>query len=206
MNYDLLKRILCLDGFVLENQVNVDGETVYIRPLYIEWLSLFPEIQMELAVEISKQIQKYNPQVLYAIEASILPLAALVAQELNIPLSIIRKPRNYKHEDDEPTIFIREELSNKPSVLLDDAIWSGYTIHYTLQEFARLDLSIPQCYFVFDFSAFCNGSRYLTQGEKIYIQKSDSWVSYQEIVEIAREIGLISELAYQKTVKLFCKA
>lgn len=203
MNHDLLERILCLDEFVVEKQVAVDGETVFIRPLYIEILSLYPEIQVELASVISEQIQRFNPQVLYAIEASVLPLATLVAQKLNIPLSIVRKPRNFKHENDEPTVFIKKELKNQPSVLLDDALWSGYTMHHVLQEFEQQDILIPQCYFVFDFSAFCNGCKFLTPKQHEYLHKRASWVSYQEVINCAYELGLISDFAYHGTLELF---
>ena len=204
MKNNLLNKILSIDGFVEEKAVTVDGETVYIRPLYIEKISLYPDIQAELAGALSEQIKRIRPQVLYAIEASILPLAALVVQNLNIPLSIVRKPRNFKHEDDEPTIFIEENMKSCPSVLLDDAIWSGYTMHHILLQFEMLGIQLPMCYFVFDLSTFCNGSCKLLSEQKDFLRSNSmSWVSYREVVDLMYEKGLISELAYQRTLKLF---
>ena len=203
MNYELLKKLICLDGFICEKQVNVDGEPVYIRPLYIEWLALFPNLQAELAIEIGKQLQKYEPKVLYAVEASILPLATLIAQYLKLPLSIVRKPRNYKHEEDEPTVFVEEGMKKLPAVLLDDAIWSGFTMNHILQEFEKLEIKPPHCYFIFDFSDFNQGKQYLTPQQKTFLQESESWVSYRTVVELAYQNGLISDTAYLKTRELF---
>ncbi len=200
----LLNKILSINGFVEETVVTVDGETVYIRPLYIEKISLYPDIQAELAGVLSEQIKKFDPQVLYAIEASILPLATLIAQNLNIPLSIVRKPRNFKHENNEPNIFIEEEMKCRPSVLLDDAIWSGYTMRYILEQFEALSIQLPKCYFIFDFSTFCNGCCKLLPEQKTFLQaNSVSWVSYREVIDLIYERGLISEFSYRETLKLF---
>lgn len=203
MRVELLKKIICLENFIIENKIKIDGEGMYIRPLYLELLALSPDIQMELAAEISKQIKKYHPQVLYAIESAILPLATLIAEKLNIPLSIVRKPRNYKHEDAEPTIFIREELKSLPSVLIDDAIWSGYTMHHIFKEFVRQNIKLPFCYFVFNFLDFCKGGAYLTEVQQKFLQNSDYWVNYREIVIIAHDFGLVSDLAYENTIQMF---
>lgn len=204
MKHNLLDKILSIPGFVEETMVAVDGEPVYIRPLYIEKVCLYPDIQMELADVISGQIKRFEPQMLYAIEASVLPLAALVAKNLNIPLSIVRKPRNFRHEEKEPDIFIEKDMEALPSVLLDDAIWSGYTMFHVLERFGELGIRPPVCYFVFDFSTFCNGSRELLPEQRDFLRaSSESWVSYREIVDLMYDKKLISQAAWQGTLKLF---
>lgn len=205
MRNDLLNEIINIKGFVTEQSAEVDEREVFIRPLYIELLSLYPSIQKELADEISEQIAKYKPQVLYAIEASILPIASLVANNLNIPLSIIRKPRNFKHEKEEPDLFIKDDLKNCPSVLLDDAIWSGYTINYVFQKLKKYGIQPPSCYFIFDFLDFNGGGRYLTEQDLFYLQKRTYWITYKEVLEISYTNGIVSNEAYQKTMLLFNK-
>lgn len=204
MRNELLNKILSISGFVEEKVVTVDEKPVYIRPLYIEKISLYPDIQAELASVLSEQIKKFEPQVLYAIEASVLPLATLVAQNLGIPLSIVRKPRNHRHEDDEPIIYIEEKMKSRPSVLLDDAIWSGFTLRHILPQFETLGIQLSMCYFIFDFSTFCDGFRELLPEQKRFLRaNSASWVSYREIVDLMYEKELISKSAYQGTLKLF---
>lgn len=203
MNKDLLERMLLLDNFVVEKVTGVDDVPVYIRPLYIELLSLNPSMQRELAQDISAQIRKWAPEVLYTVEASILPIASLVSQELDIPLSIIRKPRNFKHESDEPRIYISDELKGRPGVLFDDAAWSGYTMHYVFEFFRELGIPWPQCYFVFDFMDFDEGGNKLTEEERAFLRNRRSWVGYREVVGVAHRLDLISEHAYTHTMSLF---
>lgn len=205
MNKELINKILCLDSFIIEKTATVDDVEVYIRPLYVELLSLYPALQRELARDISAQVKSCFPEVevLYTVEASILPIASLVSQELDIPLSIIRKPRNYKHEDEEPKIYLIEELKNKKGLLLDDAVWSGYTMHYVFELFEEYKMPWPHCYFLFDFLDFNSGGKFLTLQERVFLQQCQAWITYREVVESAYHLGLISEKAYLHTVSLF---
>lgn len=203
MNKELLDKILSLENFIIEKQTLVDNTEIYIRPLYIELISLYPKLQKELAKEISVQISESSPEVIYAVEASILPVASLVSQELNIPLSVIRKPRNYKHENDEPQLYISNELKNKVSVLLDDAIWSGYTMRYIFELFRKQEIRMPQFYFLFDFMDFIKGGTYLDRHELAILGERRSWVTYRECVERAYIMGIISNETYKNTLNLF---
>lgn len=203
MNRDLINKILRLDNFIIEKMTIVDDTTVYIRPLYIELLSLYPGVQRELAKDISYQIKKLFPEVIYTVEASILPLASLVSQELDIPLSIIRKPRNFKHEDEEPKIYIADNLKNKPAILLDDAVWSGYTMHHVFKLFQDSHIPWPKCYFVFDLLNFNEGGKKLAKHEREFLKTCQSWITYRDIVESAYGLGIISEDAYSRTMALF---
>lgn len=205
MNNELLNKILNIENFVIEKKTFVDDINVYIRPLYIELISLYPKLQKELAEDISMQIGKFNPEVLYAVEASILPVASLVSQNLDVPLSIIRKPRNYKHEDEEPQIYITKALKSKPSILFDDAIWSGYTMSYVFELFQKYGICMPQFYFLFDFLDFNNGGIYLKAHELSLLNNRQSWVTYRKCVENAYRMGLVSDQAYINTLKLFNK-
>lgn len=205
MNNDLLKNILEIEDFIVEQDVIVDNEAVYIKPLYIEKLSLYPELQKKLAKSISKQIRKLSPEVLYVVEASIIPIATLVSQDLGIPMSIIRKKRNYKHEKDEPQIYLNKDLYSKTGVLLDDAIWSGYTMHYVFSLFSELGIELPKCYFIFDFYDFANGAARLSKREKEVLEGRMSWISYEKLIEFAYSNGYISEHAYMETKKRFSK-
>lgn len=203
MSNELLNKIINLDGFIVEDLAIVDKTKVYIRPLYVELLSLHPAILRELADEISEQIIKNKPQILYAIEAAILPIASLVSNNLNIPMSIIRKPRNYKHENEEPKLFIKKGMQNNPSVLLDDAIWSGYTINHTFRILKQYGIQPPFCYFIFDFMDFNGGGRFLSEQDLLYLQKKESWAKYNQVVEVAHINRKISDATYQKTMLLF---
>ena len=203
MNIDLLKRIVNIDGFVCEKTTEVDGMKVYIRPLYVELLALYPKIQKELADEISEQIIKRNPEVLYTVEASVLPIATLVANNLCIPMSIIRKSCNFKHEVDEPSIFLDSELIEAPAVLLDDAIWSGRTIHNVFRRLEWCGVKQVSCYFIFDFLNFNGGGRYLDKNDLLYLQRRECWTTYREALEMARHCSVISDMAYSKTIERF---
>lgn len=203
MKNNLLHKIINLDGFIIERSTQVDKKEVFIRPLYIELLSLYPLIQKSLADEISNDILKYKPKVLYAIEASVLPIAALVSDNLKIPMSIIRKPRNYKHENEEPELFIIDELRKCSSVLLDDAIWSGYTINYTFQILKKYGIQIPQCYFIFDFLDFNDGGCFLNENDLLYLKNRRYWTTYKNIIDISCDSGVISNETYRSTMQLF---
>lgn len=200
---DLLKDILEIEDFIVEQDVIVDNQAVCIRPLYIEKISLYPELQKKMGKAISNQIKKYSPEVLYVVEASIIPIATLVSQELGIPMSIIRKEDNYRHEEEEPPIFLNKDMYSKTGVLLDDAIWTGRTMHYVFGLFEKLGIELPQCYFIFDFYAFANGADKLLNEEKAILENRASWITYEELIEFAYSNGYISEHAYIETNKRF---
>ena len=200
---NLVRDIISIENFIIEKKTEVDGETVYIRPIYLELIYLYPDITNRLAGEIAEQIALLKPELLYAIEASILPLAMLVSHFLGIPLSIIRKPRNFAHEADEPELFINDILSMKRSILLDDAIWSGFTMNHVFQLFKRRNLDYPQCYFIFDFFDFNNGGVKLDMEFSPLLQNRVSWMTYDRLLKHALHHEKITREAYDNTVKLF---
>ncbi len=203
MSSELLKKIIELDHFIIEKETYVDNTKVYIRPLYIETLSLYPTIIRDIAKEISQQLACFSPRLLFAVESSILPVASIVSQNLDIPLSVIRKPRNFSHEVDEPAYYLSDEMKTLSAVLIDDAIWSGYTMHYVFDLFTREGVQWPNCYYVFDFLNFNDGGRFLETQEMDHLKNRHSWCDYREIVEYAYRRGKITENAYQNTVQLF---
>lgn len=204
---DILKRILEIPSFLIEKETLVDGKKVYIRPMYIEQIYLYPDILMDLVSEIAKEIEKFQPSILFAIEASVLPLAALIAEKINVPLSIVRKPRNFHHEADEPGLFLpnmkeyESKLLERP-LLIDDALWSGFTINNVLNLFSKMNIPFPKMYFLFDFYEFNFGGSELEEKYKEIIEERYCWHSYQEILELAFQTNLITKKAYQESIKL----
>ena len=203
MKNEILDEILEIEHFILEQDTGVDGVDVHIRPLYIELIALYPFLQKKLAYELSGEIKQFNPKILYAIESSILPIAALVANNLEIPLSIIRKHYNYKHEKDEPVLFINNSLKKASAVLLDDAVWSGKTISHTFNVLEKNDIPLPNCYFVFDFLNFNKGGDYLHGKYYAHLKKRAYWLSYRDVIERAYVKKIISRDVFEKTMKLF---
>lgn len=203
MNEKLLNRIINIDGFIIAQDINIDNVAACIRPLYIELLSLYPEIQVELANEICLALEKKKPQIIYAIEASILPIATLVAQTLEIPLSIVRKPYNYQHEKDEPTIFINDNLKRKHGVLLDDAFWTSRTVNHALKTLTKNYIPLPEYFFVFDFLDYSGGGCSLDANYNAIISRRSYWATYEQVVESSYATGKISVECYNKALVLF---
>lgn len=204
---DNLRRILEIPSFLIEKETLVDEKKVYIRPMYIELIYLYPDILNDLVEEIAEELQKLQPSVLFTIEASVLPLAALIAKRIHLPLSIIRKPRNFNHEIDEPNLFFPNviEYANKlleRPVLIDDALWSGYTINGTFDLFEKMSIPFPKLYFLFDFYEFNSGGIKLNRKYKQYVEKRICWHTYQDILDLAFQLDLITEKAYQESIKL----
>ncbi|MFW0968449.1 MAG: phosphoribosyltransferase family protein [Thermacetogeniaceae bacterium] len=204
---DNLRRILELPSFLIEKETLVDGKKVYIRPIYIELIYLYPDILNDLVDEIAEELQKFRPSVLFAIEASVLPLAALIAEKIKIPLSIIRKPRNFRHEIDEPDMFLSNvkeydtKLLENP-ILIDDAIWSGFTIDYVLDLFEKMNIPFPKLFFLFDFYEFNSGGNKLKEKYKQIVKNRICWHSYQDILNLALHMDINNKKAYQESMKL----
>ena len=155
-----------------------------------------------LADSIAEELAEKGYEIIYAIEASVLPLAALVAERLNCALSIIRKPRNFHHEEKEPDIFYNKSCVRKKSLLFDDAIWSGYTINRVLSLTDKLGILIDDFYFVFDLLDFRGGFE-LSNYNKLRIKNRMYWVCYKDVIEFAYTERLISKRAYDESIKLF---
>ena len=205
MNNILLRSIVKYDGFIIPEEALVDETLrVFIRPLYIEKLYLDCDLINELADNIADSLFDNNYEIIYAIEASVLPLAALVAERLRCSLSIIRKPRNFHHEEKEPNIFYSKDCNTKKSLLLDDAIWSGYTINNVLSLTDKLGIMINDFYFVFDMLDFRGGFK-LRDCYRERLKKRKYWVHYKEIINMAYSENLISKEAYINSLKLFTK-
>ena len=203
MNNRILDEILSIENFILEQDTGIDDMDVYIRPLYIELIALYPSLQKELAQELSEEIKQFSPELLFTIEAATLPIATLIANNLEIPLSIIRKPYNHKHEKDEPLLFFDNRFKDASAVLLDDAIWSGYTINYAFDLLEKHNIPLPQCYFIFDFLSFNKGGCHLNERYLAHLKDRTYWLSYRDIVERAYLNKLITNKTYKKTILLF---
>lgn len=203
MKNKVLDEILKIEHFIIEQDTDVDNINVYIRPLYVELIALYPILQRKLVYELSREIELLKPEVLFTIESSILPIASLITDILEIPLSIIRKPYNYKHEKDEPQFFFNNSFRDAPAVLLDDAIWSGYSINYAFDLLLENNISLPRCYFIFDFLDFNRGGCRLNSKYYAHLKNRSYWMSYKDIIERAYFNELISTRTYEKTMLLF---
>lgn len=204
---DNLKRILEIPSFLIEKETLVDEKKIYIRPMYIELIYLYPDILNDLVKEIADELQELQPTVLFAIEASVLPLATLIAKRIQIPLSIVRKPRNFQHEIDEPNLFLpnikeyRTKLLERP-ILIDDALWSGFTIDGVLNLLEKMDIPFPKLYFLFDFYEFNSGGVKLNKKYEQIVGNRICWHTYHEVLDLAIQLGLITEKAYQESIRL----
>lgn len=202
--------VLRIPNFIIEKTTLIDGTENYIRPLYIELLYLYPELLNNVANDIVKKMETSEPSLLYAIEASILPLAGLIASKLNIPLSVIRKPYNYKHEEEKPLLFLPDyscmkNIRLENAILIDDAIWSGYTIDNTLSLLEKMNIPVPNLFFLFDFYNYNYGGSRVQDKYKTLIDKRMVWYSYGEILDIAYKNNLISSDTYKKSKSLMKK-
>jgi len=203
MNYQLLADILHIDDFIIEEEAVVDEAiTTPLRPLYIEKIYLYPDLIERLANDIVLDLEGKEFDIIYTIEASVLPLAALIAVHMGVPLTIIRKTSNFKHEGKEPEIFLRSDYSNKKGLLFDDAVWSGKTLNMACDIIARQNIKIQESYFVFDFLDFKGGKELKREAETL-LKKHSCWIKYQELLEICRKEELLSEAGYAGIMKLF---
>jgi adenine/guanine phosphoribosyltransferase-like PRPP-binding protein len=200
-----LKEILNIPDFIVEEKVCVDGKYVYVRPLYIEYIYLHPDILNKLADEVSKEISLLSPQIIFTIEASVLPLASLIAAKLGLPLAIIRKTGNYKHEEKEPVIFYDNyiKVKNMTSVLLDDALYTGATINNIFCLFDEMKIKLPQCYFLFDLYNYLEGGTKIDAKYLKVINSRISWINYENILKTCFQEGLISYKTYKDSMELF---
>lgn len=203
MNNKLLRSIIKYDDFIIPEETLVDDNLrVFIRPLYIEKLYLDCNLINRLADDIADSLFESRYEIIYTIEASVLPLAALVAERLKCSLSIIRKPRNFHHEEKEPNIFYGKDCNTKKSLMLDDAIWSGYTINNVLSLTDDLGIMINDFYFVFDMLDFRGGFE-LRDCYRERLKKRKYWAHYKEILNMAYSEKLISKEAFINSLSLF---
>lgn len=200
----LIEEILNINEFVIEQKCLCDDVALYIRPLYIEKIYLLPNILNLLSEIICSEFTKMNISQIFAIESAILPCAAVVAYKLNIPLCVIRKPNNYRHEEFEPQIFISDNYSAEHAVIFDDALWTGRTLNYSLSLFEYLKIEIPHnFYFIFDFRNFMREKDCASEKYKEYIKNRKTLINYRILVDKAFEMKKIKLETYIETIKLF---
>lgn len=171
--------------------------------LCIEYLYLHAGLLQETAKIIGQEIRKYNPSAIAAIESSILPLATLIAEELFMPLCIVRKPTHKVHEAREPLVFVNKSTRNCNVLLIDDAIWSGKTINHALNLLGGESMMPSRLFFIFDFVGMKGGGKFISKKFDRLLGSRISLVRYREFLDAAKKKGKLSEEGYQKSIKLF---
>ncbi len=200
----LIEEILNIKEFVIEQKCLCDNVVLYIRPLYIEKIYLLPNILNLLSEIVCSEFMKMNIKHIFAIESAILPCAAVVANKLGIPLCIIRKQNNYKHEKFEPQIFVPDNYIPEHAIVFDDALWTGKTLNYSLGLFEYLKIEIPHnFYFIFDFRNFMCEKDCASEKCKEYIKNRKVLINYRILVDKAFEMKKINLETYIETIKLF---
>lgn len=200
----LMEEILNIKEFVIEQKCSCDDVDIYIRPLYIEKIYLLPSILNRLSEIVCSEFMKMNIKQIFAIESAILPCAAVVANKLGIPLCIIRKPNNYRHEKFEPLIFVPNNYLPEYAVVFDDALWTGKTLNYSLGLFEYLKIEIPHnFYFIFDFRNFMQEKDCANEKCKEYIKNRKVLINYRTLVDKAFKMKKINLETYTETMKSF---
>lgn len=200
----LIEEIINLKDFVIEQKCLCDDTVLYIRPLYIEKLYLLPYILNKLSEIICTKFTEMNIKHIFAIESAILPCAAVIANKLKIPLCVIRKADNYRHEKLEPQVFIPDNYSAEHAVIFDDALWTGKTLNYAFGLFEYLKAEIPHnLYFIFDFRNFIQEKDCANEKCKERIQNRKALINYRILIDKAFEMKKISLETYMATINLF---
>lgn len=200
----LIEEILNIKGFVIEQKCLCDNVALHIRPLYIEKIYLLPNILNLLSEIVCSEFMNMNIKQIFAIESAILPCAAVVANKLGIPLCIIRKPNNYRHEEFEPQMFVPDNYLAEYAVIFDDALWTGKTLNYSLGLFEYLKIEIPHnFYFIFDFRNFMLEKDCANEKCKEYIKNRKALINYRTLVDKAFEMKKINLGTYIETIKSF---
>jgi len=200
----LIEEILNIKEFVIEQKCLCDDVALYIRPLYIEKIYLLPNILNLLSEIVCSEFVKMNIKQIFAIESAILPCAAVVANKMGIPLCIIRKSNNYRHEKFEPQIFVPDNYLAEHAVIFDDALWTGKTLNYSLSLFEYFKIEIPHnLYFIFDFRNFMQEKDCANEKCKEHIKNRKALINYRILVDKAFEMKRINLETYIETIKLF---
>lgn len=201
---ELIEEILNIKDFIIEQKCLCDDVDLYIRPLYIEKIYLSPNILNQLCKIVCNEFMKMNIKQIFAIESAILPCAAIIANKLNIPLCIIRKSNNYRHEKLEPQIFVPDNYLAEYAVIFDDALWTGKTLNYSLELFEYLKIEIPHnLYFIFDFRNFMKAKDCANEICKEHIKNRKALINYRILVNKAFEMKKINLKTYVETIKMF---
>lgn len=205
-NKQILDEILSINDFIIEQKCFCDNIKLYIRPLYIEKINMFPAILDKISDAICDTFIKKGIRFIFALESAVLPCASLIANKLSLPLCVIRKQNSLKHEELEPDIFIPDDYCDKYAIIIDDALWTGKSINYCYSLFEKLNKK-PPCYsyFIFDFRNFIKGEECIDKKFKSYYNNSQHFIDYKTIIKKAYQMNIISSEAYMETIKLFRK-
>jgi len=207
----LANALLSAEGFLVEEDTIIDGIYYPCKPLYIEFLNLYPNLLYNISMEIASFFKKNKPNMIFAMESAILPLATLVTHELNIPLIIVRKPNYSGHEGNEPKVYLPDRMIKdvgNQSVFFDDAIWSGRSIMGFINILKMSGVSeeniqniVPV--FIIDFMRFPGGNKVICETYKEYVSQRICFLTYSELIKYAYDKGVISLNAYEKSLDLF---
>lgn len=201
----LAQILLSVDGFLAEKETSIDGIIYPCRPLYIEYLYLYPKAFDAVADIVSEEMRKISPAIIFAIESAVLPLASLVANKMEKPISVIRKPTHRGHETGEPLLFVDTSLDgykSKVCVIFDDAIWSGGSVSHAITQVLGAGFSIIKPYFIVDFDGFPAVGNHISNEASLYVRNRISLISYKELLDDAVSLGRISKDAYNRSLML----
>jgi adenine/guanine phosphoribosyltransferase-like PRPP-binding protein len=192
-------------GFLIEEETDIDGIIYPCRPIYIEYVYLYPVIFERIAKIIANGLLQFKPTLIMSMESAVLPLSTYIASILKIPFSVVRKP-NYKgHEKNEPKIFLNDslyenDLSN--CIFFDDAIWSGKSTTDIFALTKDNGFSVAMLVYLIDFLEFSAVRHDIPHAYWQQIENRFSFLTYEELLNFAVKKNYINTKTFEDSIKL----
>lgn len=164
-----------------------------ISPYYIDLRKVpsYPNLFKEVIKAYVEQVSKLDPETIAGIATAGLPIASVVAYELNLPLVYVRKEAR-EHGTGRVVEGVVKEGSK--TVVIDDVATTGGSIVTAANELRRLGADVKYAVVLID----------REQGAKEELRKLGielrSVMRVTELIEILHSEGLINERTYEEVI------
>ena len=164
-----------------------------ISPYYIDLRKVpsYPNLFREVIKAYVEQVSKLDPETIAGIATAGLPIASVVAYELNLPLVYVRKEVK-EHGTGRVVEGVVKEGSK--TVVIDDVATTGGSIVTAANELRRLGADVKYAVVLIDRE---QGAR--EELRKLGIELR-SVMRVTELIEILRNEGLINERTYEEVI------
>ncbi len=164
-----------------------------ISPYYIDLRKVpsYPNLFKEVIKAYVEHVSKLDPETIAGIATAGLPIASVVAYELNLPLVYVRKEAR-EHGTGRVVEGVVKEGSK--TVVIDDVATTGGSIVTAANELRRLGADVKYAVVLID----------REQGAKEELRKLGielrSVMRVTELIEALRNEGLINERTYEEVI------
>lgn len=201
-----LELFLEVKDIISDKKTYIDGHLLPHSSIKIEYLYLYPKLFSLIAKLLYSKIAKFGDfDIIYGMESAILPLCSKISSIAKKPLYILRKPKHLKIDSYNYLPLYLKKYGQSKSILIDDSIFTGFTINYALEKFNEREIPYPKLFFIFDFLETIYGGSKLDNNFTEIVKNRFCVIKYEDLLKMCYNKGLIKKSTLNEAMKLCMK-